>query len=170
MRITKLVLIIRFFVILLDSCGYSLRGSQLRNANLDVLNLIFSQPNGNLARNLERNLVATGLNIESQVNISKPTQPRQLTLTVSAEETSIRPVSINPRARAAQYEIRLSIVIRLEAENEIKIESDILSVERTYFEDIENIVGNQEEVQIIISEMRQNLITQVMRRLESSIN
>ncbi|MDB3992418.1 hypothetical protein N9478_02865 [Gammaproteobacteria bacterium] len=170
MRITKLVLIIPFVVILLDSCGYSLRGSQLRNANLDVLNLIFSQPNGNLARNLERNLVATGLNIESQVNISKPTQPRQLTLTVSAEETSIRPVSINPRARAAQYEIRLSIVIRLEAENEIKIESDILSVERTYFEDIENIVGNQEEVQIIISEMRQNLITQVMRRLESSIN
>ena len=170
MRITKLVLIIPFVVILLDSCGYSLRGSQLRNANLDVLNLIFSQPNGNLARNLERNLVATGLNIESQVNISKPTQPRQLTLTVSAEETSIRPVSINPRARAAQYEIRLSIVIRLEAENEIKIESDILSVERTYFEDIENIVGNQEEVQIIISEMRQNLITQVIRRLESSIN
>ena len=170
MRITKLVLIIPFVVILLDSCGYSLRGSQLRNANLDVLNLIFSQPNGNLARNLERNLVATGLNIESQVNISKPTQPRQLTLTVSAEETSIRPVSINPRARAAQYEIRLSIVIRLEAENEIKLESDILSVERTYFEDIENIVGNQEEVQIIISEMRQNLITQVMRRLESSIN
>jgi outer membrane lipopolysaccharide assembly protein LptE/RlpB len=147
-----------------------LRGSQLRNANLDVLNLIFSQPNGNLARNLERNLVATGLNIESQVDISKPIQSRQLTLTVSAEETSIRPVSINPRARAAQYEIRLSIVIRLEAENEIKIESDILSVERTYFEDIENIVGNQEEVQIIISEMRQNLITQVMRRLESSIN
>ena len=170
MRITKLVLIIPFVVILLDSCGYSLRGSQLRNANLDVLNLIFSQPNGNLARNLERNLVATGLNIESQVDISKPIQSRQLTLTVSAEETSIRPVSINPRARAAQYEIRLSIVIRLEAENEIKIESDILSVERTYFEDIENIVGNQEEVQIIISEMRQNLITQVMRRLESSIN
>ena len=170
MRITKLVLIIPFFVILLDSCGYSLRGSQLRNANLDVLNLNFSQPNSTLARTLERNLVAAGLNIESQVNTSKPTQPRQLTLTVSAEETDIRPVSINPRARAAQYEIRLSIVIRLEAENEIEIESDILSVERTYFEDIENIVGNQEEVQIIISEMRQNLITQVMRRLESSIN
>ena len=170
MCIRDRVLIIPFFVILLDSCGYSLRGSQLRNANLDVLNLNFSQPNSTLARTLERNLVAAGLNIESQVNISKPTQPRQLTLTVSDVVTSIRPVSINPRARAAQYEIRLSIVIRLEAENEIKIESDILSVERTYFEDIENIVGNQEEVQIIISEMRQNLITQVMRRLESSIN
>ena len=170
MRITKLALIIPFVVILLASCGYALRGSQLRHANLDVLNLNFSQPNGNLARTLERNLVATGLNIESQVSISKPTQPRQLTLTVSAEETNIRPVSINPRARAAQYEIRLSIVIQLEAENEIKIESEILSVERTYFEDIENIVGNQEEVQIIMSEMRQNLITQVIRRLESSIN
>jgi outer membrane lipopolysaccharide assembly protein LptE/RlpB len=89
---------------------------------------------------------------------------------VSGEETDIRPVSINPRARAAQYEIRLSIVIRLEADNETKIESDTLSVERAYFEDIENIVGNQEEVQIIISEMRQNLITQVIRRLESNIN
>ena len=170
MKITKLFLTILFAVIFLDSCGYSLRGSQLRNVSLDVLNLNFLQPNGELARILTRNLITTGLNIESDVSISKPTQPNQLTLTVSDEETDIRPVSINPRARAAQYEIRLSIVIRLEADNETKIESDTLSVERTYFEDIENIVGNQEEVQIIISEMRQNLITQVMRRLESNIN
>ncbi len=170
MKIKKLFLIIPFVVIFLDSCGYSLRGSQLSNANLDVLNLNFAQPNGDLARILKRNLIAAGLQIESEVAIPNPTAPNQLTLIISSEETDIRPVSINPRARAAQYEIRLSIVIRLEAENEAKIESDTLSVERTYFEDIENIVGNQEEVQIIISEMRQNLITQIIGRLESSIN
>ena len=50
------------------------------------------------------------------------------------------------------------------------IESEALFVDRIYFEDIENITGNQEEIRIITSEMRQNLVSQVMRRLESAIN
>ena len=39
-----------------------------------------------------------------------------------------------------------------------------------HFEDIQNITGNQEEIRIISSEMRQDLVSQVIRRIESAIN
>ena len=45
------------------------------------------------------------------------------------------------------------------------IAPETLFVERTYFQDIENISGNQEEAEIISAEMRRELIDQLMRRL-----
>ena len=66
--------------------------------------------------------------------------------------------------------MRLSIEITLRVNKTFLIESEALFVDRIYFEDIENITGNQEEIRIITSEMRQNLVSQVMRRLESAVN
>jgi outer membrane lipopolysaccharide assembly protein LptE/RlpB len=45
------------------------------------------------------------------------------------------------------------------------LEPETLFVERTYFQDVENISGNQEEAEIISAEMRRELINQMMRRL-----
>ena len=66
--------------------------------------------------------------------------------------------------------MRLSIELTLRVNETFLIESETLFVDRIYFEDIENITGNQEEIRIITSEMRQNLVSQVMRRLESAVN
>ena len=81
-----------------------------------------------------------------------------------------RPVTFNPRARTAQQEIRLSITILFEQGEQMLIRPETLSVERTYFEDVENIAGNQEEVVIIRAEMRGELVNQIMRRLEAASN
>jgi len=51
--------------------------------------------------------------------------------------------------------------------DEMLIDAETLFVERIYFEDIENINGNQEEIEIITTEMRRELVNQLMRRLES---
>ena len=44
---------------------------------------------------------------------------------------------------------------------------ETLFVERMYFEDIENISGNQQEIELIRAEMRRELVNQLMRRLEA---
>ncbi|MEC8805054.1 MAG: LPS assembly lipoprotein LptE, partial [Pseudomonadota bacterium] len=88
-------------------------------------------------------------------------------LKVSNEQILTRPVSINPRARASQVELRLSASIALTVDGQSIIPEEKLTVVRTYFQDIENIAGNQEEAQIIANELRQELINQLMRRLES---
>ena len=111
---------------------------------------------------LQRSLRAAGVSLSSEQLKTAPT------LKVSNEQVSTRPVSINPRARASQVELRLSVNIALTVSGTPTIPDETLTVVRTYFQDIENIAGNQEEAQIIANELRQELVDQLMRRLESA--
>jgi len=170
MKRTKCYFLITLSIIFVTSCGYSMRGNELISTNFEVLLVTFSQPNSELSRILRRNLASAGVTIEVENNVSVENQDNSPQLIIGNEKINTRPITINPRARAAQYEIRLSVEIELRNGERVQIEPEILFVERTYFEDIENIAGNREEVQIITAEMRQNLVTQLMRRLESSTN
>ena len=160
------------FVILfaLYSCGYSLRDNQLLETNIKSIELNLSQPNSEFSRILRRNLELAGVNTIAS-NVSQEITPNiEHELIISSEEISTRPVSINSRARAAQYEMRLSLEIALKNSERVLVEPETIFVDRIYFEDIQNITGNQEEIRLIISEMRQDLLLQVMRRIESALN
>ena len=154
----------------LTSCGYSLRTNQLIEGSLDTIHLTLSQPNSEFSRILRRNLELADVKVINSIESQQAHSNLTHELSIGGEEISTRPITINSRARAAQYEMRLSIEISLRANETFLIESEALFVDRIYFEDIENITGNQEEIRIITSEMRQNLVSQVMRRLESAIN
>lgn len=95
-------------------------------------------------------------------------KPSVLMLSVTDEQVASRPVTVNPRARAAQYELRMSVTIALGRDARYLIEPEPLVVQRVYFEDIENITGNREEVEIISAEMRRELVNQLMRRLAAA--
>ena len=154
----------------LTSCGYSLRTNQLIEGSLDTIHLTLSQPNSEFSRILRRNLELADVKVINSIESQQAHSNLTHELSIGGEEISTRPITINSRARAAQYEMRLSIEISLRANETFLIESEALFVDRIYFEDIENITGNQEEIRIITSEMRQNLVSQVMRRLESALN
>ena len=154
----------------LTSCGYSLRTNQLIEGSLDTIHLTLSQPNSEFSRILRRNLELADVKVINSIESQQAHSNLTHELSIGGEEISTRPITINSRARAAQYEMRLSIEISLRTNETFLIESEALFVDRIYFEDIENITGNQEEIRIITSEMRQNLVSQVMRRLESAVN
>ena len=154
----------------LTSCGYSLRTNQLIEGSLDTIHLTLSQPNSEFSRILRRNLELADVKVINSIESQQAHSNLTHELSIGGEEISTRPITINSRARAAQYEMRLSIEISLRANETFLIESEALFVDRIYFEDIENITVNQEEIRIITSEMRQNLVSQVMRRLESAVN
>lgn len=154
----------------LTSCGYSLRTNQLIEGSLDTIHLTLSQPNSEFSRILRRNLELADVKVINSIESQQAHSNLTHELSIGGEEISTRPITINSRARAAQYEMRLSIEITLRVNETFLIESEALFVDRIYFEDIENITGNQEEIRIITSEMRQNLVSQVMRRLESAVN
>ena len=168
----KKILNFSIFIILfaLYSCGYSLRDNQLLETNIKSIELNLSQPNSEFSRILRRNLDLAGVNTIAS-NVSQETTSNiEHELIISSEEISTRPVTINSRARAAQYEMRLSLEIALKNNERVLVEPETIFVDRIYFEDIQNITGNQEEIRLIISEMRQDLLLQVMRRIESALN
>ena len=153
----------------LYSCGYSLRNSHLLEAKLESIQLNLSQPNSEFSRILRRNLEQAGIKTIILDTSQDASSNKEYELIISSEQISTRPVTINSRARAAQYEIRVSVEVALKNREGILVAPETIFVDRIYFEDIQNITGNQEEVRIITSEMRQDLVFQVMRRIESAL-
>lgn len=153
-------------ILLLSGCGYSLRGSDVLSAKFSGLQLDSQQSNSEFTRLLRRSLDTATIEISSnppdQLNSDLPI------LIIANEQITARPVTVNPRARAAQIELRLSVDVALTLAEATLIAPETLYVERTYFEDIENISGSQEEIAIISTEMRRELIHQLMRWLAAA--
>ena len=167
---TKYVAIISFFVfiIALNQCGFTLRSNEIIFSRFNSIQLNLQSPNSELSRLLRRRLDIAG--VETQLLTTNSPDFNQPVLVISDEQITNRPVTFNPRARTAQQEMRLSITILFEQGEQMLIRPETLFVERTYFEDVENIAGNQEEVVIIRAEMRGELVNQIMRRLEAASN
>ena len=157
------LLILSCISVILSSCGFSLRGSDVLSSKFQVIQLDMEQPNSEFSRLLRRSLEVADVTIEAP----RLTNSDAPVLVVSNEQRVSRPITVNPRARAAQYEMRLSINIALGSSDKTLIPPETLMVERIYFEDIANIAGTQEEVEIITAEMRRELVNQLMRRLEA---
>lgn len=157
------LLILSCISVILSSCGFSLRGSDVLSSKFQVIQLDMEQPNSEFSRLLRRSLEVADVTIEAR----PLTDSDSPVLLVSNERIVSRPITVNPRARAAQYEMRLSINIALGSAEKYLISPETLMVERIYFEDIANIAGTQEEVEIITAEMRRELVNQLMRRLEA---
>jgi len=156
------------FVITLNECGFAIRGNDAISSRFDLIQLNLQQPNSELSRFLRRSLDVA--NVETQLGISAEPNSNSAILEIGDEQIASRPVTFNPRARAAQQEMRLSIQISFKQGEQTLIRPETLYVERTYFEDLEHIAGNQEEVEIIRNEMRRELVNQVMRRLQAASN
>ncbi|MEX0619449.1 MAG: LPS assembly lipoprotein LptE [Pseudohongiellaceae bacterium] len=150
-------------VMTLTACGFTLRGTGANPASLPNLQLDLQQENGEIARLIRRSLVSSH---ESPGDATARLSESPV-LSISAEQLDTRPVSINPRARAAQYELRMAIDISLTSGETFLIEPETLLIERVYFEDTENITGNLEEVETIKAEMRRELVDQLVRRLQA---
>ena len=148
---------------LLGSCGFALRGSNSISSNFEALALDIDLPNSEFGRLLRRSLQVAGVETTVSANSTE-----LAVLRVSNERLVNRAVTVNPRARAAQYEIRLSVDISLDRADVSILAPQTLTVERTYFEDIANIAGTRDEVEIITNEMRRDLVDQLLRRLEAS--
>ncbi len=147
---------------LLSSCGFSLRGSDVLSSRYNALALDSPQPNLELPRLLRQRLIA------ADVAVLEPDQTDAPLLRLGNETETSRPVSINTRASAAQHEIRLSVTVSLSRGDEELLAPQTLIVERSYAENIELISGNQDEKQIILSEMRYDLVEQILRTLEAT--
>ncbi len=152
--------VLTYAILSFSACGFALRGSDSIATGYSAIVLDTDQPDGDLTRMLRRSLDVANVRVEP----SSSTAP---VLIIRNEQSASRPVSINPRARAAQYEIRLSIDIALIQDETALLSPETLMVERAYFEDIANIAGNQDEVELITTEMRRDLVNQLLRRLQA---
>jgi len=150
---------------LLAACGFSLRSNEVISSGYSSLTLNLQQPNSEFSQQLRRSLLNSNVALSGIGDL--PSSNEIPVLSVSAELINIQPITVNPLARAAQHEIRLSIVISLILDGETLMGPEDLTIQRVYLEDTDNITGNLEEAEVIQTEMRRELVNQVLRRMES---
>jgi LPS-assembly lipoprotein len=146
---------------LLGACGYQLRGigGTSLPESWKTMHLSIGNPNGEMSRELQRTFSAhdvTWVDADDANYI----------LSVSGESFRQRNLSINAQARASEFELTMSTTFAVKsASGEEMIERSQATVVKQMENDPSNVVGKDEEVRILKTEMRTELVQQILRRI-----
>lgn len=147
---------------LLAACGFQLRGTGGINVPDDwrSMYLVTSNPNGELGRDVRTIFAASG------VDWADDRREANYQLVLGPERFSKRNLSISADARAAEFEFTMSteFSVRDAAGAEV-MPPTIASVTQQMENDPRNVVGKEEELRLIKSEMRTELAHQLLRRI-----
>ncbi len=158
---------LRYTVILcmsfvLAGCGFALRGSDQTALAITTVELHAAQPNSPFMQQLRDALAS------ADVSTNPVGGSASYVLSVGEEQTHTRTASVNSRARAAQYDLQLAVSVQLDNAGVTLFGPETLAVQRSYYEDIANIAGSNEEMELLRTEMRRELVEQLLRRLRAA--
>lgn len=148
-------------VILLSSCGFTLRGSATLAPELQELYLESSDGNSDILREMRRVLIASDINLLDQAEADR------YRLGLGNERSVERVLSVNSNARAGEYELTLSVPVQLRIGDNLVFGPETLTIEKVYLADPNSAVAKAEERELMESEMRRELVNQILRRLQS---
>lgn len=148
--------------LLLAGCGFTLRGTEQATLPITSVLLRSEQQNSPFMQQLRSALAA------ANVSTSTGTEQATYVLSVGEEQANTRTASVNSRARAAQYDLQLTVVVQLDSAGQTLFGPETLAIQRSYYEDIANIAGSNEEMELLRTEMRQELVDQLLRRLRAA--
>lgn len=157
---------LRVYVLLLSllalaGCGFTLRGTDSMAMPIDALQLQ-TAPGDDLRRVLTEHLE------RSNVRILEPGQDANRTylLQLSAEQFGQRAVSSVGVARGGQYEVTLETSAVLVFRGTIVAGPETFTVQRRHDEDTASITGSAQALEVLRTEMRQELASRIQRRLQ----
>jgi LPS-assembly lipoprotein len=146
---------------LLSGCGFALRGTGGTSVpeSWKTMHLSTANPNGEMSREV---LSTFSANDVTWVDA----EDANYTLQVGPERFRQYNLSINAQARASEFELVLSTTFSVrDAQGQQVIEDSEASVVKQMENDPSNVVGKAEEVRILKTEMRTELVQQILRRI-----
>ena len=145
--------------ILLQGCGWHLRGAQPLPAQLQSLHLQTASDNSKFSRSLRRSLKAMDVSLTDWISDAA------YTLNVSAIASKRRTLSTTGSAKIAEYALTSTITYVIHSrEGQQLVAPTQLSTEKTYLYNSNNAVSSSEEEGLLRKEMQRELIQQLIRR------
>ena len=136
----------------LAGCGFTLRGSDGGSLPIDRLTVTFANSLHPLQAPLRRYLSSYDVELV-------PRNASDFELLISNESVEQQTVSLNTRAGAGQYELRLNGTLMAGPE--------LFQAQGNFFEDTANIGGSQSGRDIALDDLRQELAQQIVIRLQA---
>ncbi len=128
--------------------------------DMGALQVTSSNVHGQLVQLLKQHLQSKGVKI-----VDSAAQADYL-LSVSAERNSRRAIATTSDISVAEYEIRQQVNVTLQTADATPLVSSVtVFAERTYTFDRQSLEGSSEEEALLRSEMRVDLVQQIMRRV-----
>ena len=161
MQIARRSIFLLAMLLLLTACGFQLRGSggNTLPSSWNNLHLMTANPNSELSRELQSRFSANGV-----IWVDKA--EARYSIKLGGEQFNQRNLSLNAQARAAEFQLTLSTAFTVfDTEGVAVIPLSKTSVVKQMENDPRNVLGKSEEIRILRSEMRTELIEQIVRRI-----
>ena len=159
MKYRGLLLII---TLIISGCGWQLRDSQIAASSIGAVYLSSSDTNSVLTKELRRALSTYGV-------LSGVTQGESKYVGVIVDlRQNTRIASINSSGRVAEYQLNEDVDFYItDAEDNQVLSLSTASVERVYEFREEDILASSNEEQRILTEMRSEIVRQILNRLRA---
>ena len=153
------VAVIALAVVAVAGCGFKLRGWDLESSVESVH--VSAQPRIGLAGELRRALRQAGVRIEA-----RPSEAAMI-VELLEERRERRTVAVTGSARAAEYEVTISVRFAIRSGARVLREPAWLDASRVFAVDRDNIAGTAGEQALIEAELANDLLQQIMRALNT---
>lgn len=150
-------LLVMCLAVMLSACGFHLRGTGTNELAIKELDLTARNAYGETVKQLREVLKDAGVNVHTGA-------PYSLVLTNEAENQ--RAASYAGSARSVEYELSTVLSYEIQGRNNVPLITDKLEVQKTYVHDGNNITGSGQESSQIRSEMRRDLVQNMVLRLQ----
>lgn len=150
-------------VLLLASCGFHLRGTGSAKMSLSVIHVTANDAYGEMQQALERALKEAGVKLV-------PADKAAYSVHLLSEKRTRRSVATTSDVQVAEYGLKMQVSFELtDAAGKQVIEPATVSAERIYRFDNSSLVGSNEEEKLLNQEMRRDIASQIIRRIDATI-
>jgi len=141
----------------LTACGFQLRGLGDTNFALKEIDVSARNAYGDTVTQLKQVLEGSGVKVVSRA-------PYHLIL--AREDVTQRSVSYTSSARSAENELTNTLSYEIRGADNLLLLANQVQVRKVYVQDENNLIGSDQEAQQIRSEMRRDLVQQMVTRLQ----
>ncbi len=145
---------------LLQSCGFQLRGNYLLSSQLQNIYLSSGDKHGELTRLVKQNLIMNKVNIINSFDQDIPE------LRILKDTLNRRTLSVFKNGQVAEYELIYSVRYQLFFQNKEE-QSFEIELNRDYQDDPSVALAKSRELNLMLSEMRQEAANRILRNLAS---
>lgn len=146
----------------LSACGFQLRDALALPPDLGPVKVVSVDQRSPLAESLAQALTRAGA-----VPASSTTEPATV-LDLQAERWGDTPISVDSFGRAQEFSLRYAVVFELRTANGTRlVPQQTIELSRDYISVPTDSVGTEGEREILVRELRREMVASVLRRIDA---
>ena len=150
-------------ILLLTGCGFHLRGTGNAQLALSVIHVTSNDAYGEMQQALERALTEAGVKLV-------PADKAAYSVHLLTERRTRRSVATTSDVQVAEYGLKMEVSFELtDAAGKQVIAPTTVTSQRIYRFDNSSLVGSDEEENLLNKEMRRDIASQIIRRIDATI-